>query len=147
VQAFAEHNGSGDGRRNHCRECLLSGRHQPKVETLAQRARRKQRQARKKWQRSHRAALERHKARFPKAAAARRMAKEAARTGRIPKPTHCQVFGCAETRHLERHHHDYDRPLEVLWACARHHRRGHSVGFISVAPGIPEHFGNIPRRQ
>ena len=146
LEAFAEHNGSRDGRRLDCRECLLSGRRKLKIETPAQRARRKERQARKKWQRSYRAARGRHQARFPKAARAGRIAKEAARTGRIPKPAHCQVLDCTETRHLERHHHDYDRPLEVLWACAAHHRRGHSVGFILVAPGIPEHYGNIPTR-
>ena len=95
---------------------------------------------------SHRAALERHQARFPKAAAATRIARNATRAGRIPRANRCQVLGCAETQRLERHHHDYDKPLEVLWACAKHHRRGHSVGFIPVAPGIPEHFGNIPRR-
>jgi len=146
LQDFADHNMARDGRRQDCRHCLATGRRQPKIETQEQREKRRKRQARKKWQRSHQAARDRYKARFPKAARAGRIAKEAARSGRIPKPAHCQVFGCTETRHLERHHHDYDRPLEVLWACATHHRRGHSVGFIPVAPGIPVHFGNIPAR-
>src|SRR5262245_57282209 len=78
-QDFGEHNGSRDGRRRDRWECLRSGRRKPYVETREQRARRKKRQADKNWQRSHRAALERHKARFPKAAAASRIAKRAAK--------------------------------------------------------------------
>jgi len=69
-EAFARHNGSRDGHRNHCRECCITGRRKPIVETVEQRARRKERQSRPVWQTSHAAALKRWDERFPKAKAA-----------------------------------------------------------------------------
>jgi hypothetical protein len=143
---FAAHNTSRDGRRAHCRECLITGRKVLVIEGPAERAKRAERQARPAWQRSHRAALERYAERYPKAEAARRITAAAIRAGRIERAAHCQAAGCTETRNLEGHHHDYAQPLEVLWVCAAHHRQGHAVGVIRVAAGIPEHYGAIPER-
>lgn len=144
---FAPHNGSRDGARNHCRECCATGRRPIKPETPAQKARRKERQSRPEWQRSHAEALKLHAKRFPKAARATSIATAAYHAGMLFKPPHCQAAGCQSEGRLEKHHHDYDRPLSVLWVCPAHHRQGHSRGFIEVAPGIDPAFGRIPPRS
>src|SRR5262249_2663336 len=130
----------------HCRECLRTGRRKPKTETAEQRARRKERQSRPEWQKSHLEALGRWARRYPLAASATRIAQNALLTGKIRKAPHCQALGCYSTKHIQLHHHDYTRPLEILTVCALHHKRGHSVGYIAVAPGVPPHLGNIPPR-
>lgn len=47
----------------------------------------------------------------------------AVKLGHVVKPDHC--LGCgrkaSETR-ISAHHHDYSKPLEVVWVCARCHR-------------------------
>lgn len=141
---FPRHNGAKDGRRNSCRACLLSGRYQPYIEPPSVRALRKARESKPKWQRSHRKALQRHAERNPVQAAAQRALKAAVRAGRIDRAETCQVAGCSSRLHIEAHHHDYARPLEVLWCCAAHHRQGHAQGFITPADGIPSHYGAIP---
>ena len=52
------------------------------------------------------------------------MAVDAAiRSGALTKPHECQGCGrlASETR-LSAHHHDYARPLDVIWLCAACHR-------------------------
>lgn len=147
LSAFARHNGSHDGYRQHCRECLRTGRRQPKRETEDQRAQRRRRQSRQTWRRSHLQALARHQARFPRAAAATRAVQVAIKAGRITPAKGCQAAGCTFTGRLEAHHNDHARPLEVLFVCPAHHRRGHSIGYIEVKRGLPPHLGNIPLRE
>lgn len=144
---FAPHNGSADGRRNHCRICMATGRRLVRAETQEQKARRKERQSRPQWQRSHARALTRHEKRFPKAARAVRIALTAFHAGKLQPAEHCQADGCNYSGKLEKHHHDYDQPLSVLWVCPTHHRQGHSRGIIVTAPGIDPALGAIPIRS
>lgn len=51
----------------------------------------------------------------------------AVRDGKIEKPSTCQR--CKEptySRRLHAHHHDYAKPLDVEWICAKCHREEHS---------------------
>lgn len=34
---------------------------------------------------------------------------------------------CGTTKNVHGHHEDYDRPLDVIWLCARCHRLRHRV--------------------
>ena len=45
-----------------------------------------------------------------------------------PVPQTCQVEGCGEVG--VRHHEDYDKPLEIIWLCPKHHYQWHG-GFIN----------------
>lgn len=143
---FADHNGSGDGKRLDCRECLLTGRRNPVIESPEQRAKRKVRQSRRKWRRSHRKAIAKWSERYPLASTATKIVQQAIRQGKLKKSKRCQALGCTSEKNVETHHHDYAKPLEVIFLCAHHHRRGHSVGYIPVAPGLPPRLGNIPAR-
>lgn len=54
---------------------------------------------------------------------ARLQARAAEKSGVIKRPQlTCQYKGCEKTT-LQRHHHDYSQPLNVIWLCAKHHRR------------------------
>src|SRR3990167_6285809 len=51
-------------------------------------------------------------------------ARSTARNRRIPKQP-CSVSKCPETTKVERHHEDYNKPLDVIWFCKRHHEDHH----------------------
>lgn len=48
----------------------------------------------------------------------------AIRAGAIDRPTVCFGCGCTNEEHrIEAHHHNYKRPLDVIWLCTPCHRR------------------------
>jgi len=49
---------------------------------------------------------------------ARRKVQNEIKRGRITKGT-CEVCG---SPHVEAHHEDYTKPLEVRWFCSKHHK-------------------------
>ena len=51
---------------------------------------------------------------------ARSYARLAEKRGQIKRKP-CEVCG----EHAERHHDDYDKPLDIRWLCTRHHREHH----------------------
>lgn len=61
---------------------------------------------------------------FPEKRIAREKLKSEVRSGRMKRPELCQICGKKGTR-IEAHHHDYLKPLEVVWLCALCHRRVH----------------------
>lgn len=68
----------------------------------------------------HRKALstriaERWRTDHPDRARAQQTAGNALRDGKLTKPTLCE--GCGLPKRLEKHHHDYSKPLLVVWLC------------------------------
>ena len=48
----------------------------------------------------------------------------AVKLGYVERPDHCLGCGCPESEsRLSSHHNDYSKPLEVVWVCAKCHRR------------------------
>ena len=62
--------------------------------------------------------------RNPEKHKARSMLNYAVRSGKIHKPLYCSC--CDSDKHLEAHHTDYSKPLEVTWLCRTCHRELHS---------------------
>jgi sigma-70-like protein len=62
---------------------------------------------------------------------ARVKAQNAVRSGRISKRP-CKVCG---DENSEAHHEDYDKPLEVVWLCKKHHDEHHRGGPGSAPKG------------
>ena len=46
-------------------------------------------------------------------------ANNALRDGRLERKTKCEI--CGGEKNIEKHHDDYNKPLEVRWLCKRHH--------------------------
>ncbi len=51
-------------------------------------------------------------------------AKYAERTGRLVNPGKCEK--CPSAKNIQKHHDDYDKPLDVRWLCAKCHCRHHA---------------------
>ena len=62
--------------------------------------------------------------RNPEKDKARQKLNSAVRRGKIHKPLYCS--SCEGDKHLEAHHTDYSKPLEVLWLCRSCHRELHN---------------------
>ena len=48
---------------------------------------------------------------------------KAVRSGELKKPDCCQK--CGETGIIHGHHHDYSKPLDVMWLCPKCHAAEH----------------------
>src|SRR5262245_2654980 len=83
LHEFARHMNGKLGRRVHCIDCCRTGRKMPFIEGPEARERRRIRESRSKWQRGHRAALDRAAARYPAAALAGRAVKAAVKAGKL----------------------------------------------------------------
>jgi hypothetical protein len=75
-----------------------------------------------------------YQGRYPERVRARRLVEYAIKAGLIKKLP-CSICGDPKS---EAHHEDYEKPLEVVWLCRRHHREADKrLGFRSgdfVAP-------------
>lgn len=67
-----------------------------------------------------RAAIKRHKLKYPERNAARAAVARAVATGRLKR----QSCYCGRSD-SEAHHDDYSKPLDVLWLCPTHHAERH----------------------
>lgn len=55
---------------------------------------------------------------------ASRAVEAALNAGELANPGVCYGCGCTSEEHrIEAHHHDYSKPLEVVWLCTPCHRR------------------------
>ena len=60
--------------------------------------------------------------RYPKRVNARKKVYEAIQSGRLVRKP-CTICGSPNT---QAHHEDYNKPLEVIWLCPKHHREAHN---------------------
>lgn len=64
-----------------------------------------------------------YKARHSQKIKARAMLNHAVRDGKVMKPQTC--FECSQVTPLQAHHHDYAKPLDVVWLCSLCHGKKH----------------------
>lgn len=62
--------------------------------------------------------------RYPKKYKAHNSVNNAIRDGRLVKYDLCEE--CGSDFHVEGHHDDYDKPLDVRWLCAACHKQWHA---------------------
>jgi protein-arginine kinase activator protein McsA len=139
IDDFYRNPNTGDGYNTVCKECNKEyqrqlQRHSPEV-----------RAARKKYfarfnstpEGKEKIALRRksYRAKYPDKYRATNAVNNALRDGKIERPDACQL--CGNDAHLHAHHHDYDKPLEIVWVCARCHMRHHHA--------LEDHAIEIPR--
>jgi hypothetical protein len=134
---FYAHKQMADGTLNKCKQCCIEAakkRREEKLDEIREYDRKRGslphrleanrlRQKSAKGKESHNAANRRYKEKYKNRAAARYIFLNAIRDGKI-KRWPCQVCG---HEYAEGHHPDYDRPLDVVWLCVKHHKETHKL--------------------
>lgn len=117
---FYKHSQMADGHLNKCKECTRQDvrtnyqtNHDRYLAYEHQRAQDPTRRA--QWYEQTR----RQRARNPEKYKARQAVGGALRGGQLIKEA-CNI--CGSTERVEAHHHDYSKPLDVIWLCFKHHR-------------------------
>jgi len=122
IESFYRHAEMADGHLNKCKECTRgdvkqyrrSDKYREKV-LSADRAR---------GNRQCKAYRDKHKAQRESEYKARQALSNALRDKKIVRPVRCQH--CGSDSALHGHHHDYSKPLSVVWLCVPCHRQIHA---------------------
>ncbi len=119
---FYKHSAMGDGHLNKCKQCTKRDAHNHRNENL-EKVREYDRTRGKLKHRKELAAKNTrdYRKRFPGRYKAHQKVNFAIRRGVLIK-TPCEVCG---KEHVEAHHSDYSRPLQVTWLCHEHHKEIH----------------------
>ena len=128
---FYKHREMADGHLNKCKDCTkadVSRHREENIERITEyelkRARDPERQAKQRMY--NKVCRERH----PDRKAARTILGNAIGRGKIDRPSVCSEWG--EPGYIEAHHHDYTKPLDVVWLCFRCHLSAHGkVAYVS----------------
>ena len=115
---FYKHPEMRDGHLHSCKECRkgYGRRHYQDIGGTAEADRNRQQRSERRAQKV--ASMQKHRAKNPLKYKARNAVSNALRDGRlIRKP--CEVCG---NPHVQAHHSDYSKPLDVRWLCFEHHR-------------------------
>lgn len=108
-----------DGIRSECKVC-----HRKRMNVLQKRWLRNRDPEKVKRQEKQKA--ERQRKRNPEKQRARGRLSKAVQAGRIVKPGRCEDCGrTLPQREIHGHHHDYLKPFDVRWLCARCHADVH----------------------
>lgn len=118
IEEFYKHRFMADGHLNKCKECARFDvrKHRAENDSVREYDRRRAktpekaksiRQIASRWQKKH-----------PERANAHRKVSRAVANGSLVKGPCTQ---CGSTKCVHGHHHDYSKPLDVTWLCARCH--------------------------
>ena len=108
LSEFYKHKKMADGHLGKCKECTRKDRADHEANNP------------EAVFKSRLAVCEKHPTKYN----AHKVVETAVNAGVIKKPDYCMGCGCpASESRVESHHHDYCKPLEVVWVCARCHRQ------------------------
>lgn len=136
IADFYKHRGMRDGHQGKCKACCISAEKKRRIEKADSiRAYEKSRanlphriKARAEYQKTAKGKLAHSMAatawirQHPNRRAASCILNNAIRHGKV-KAFPC--FVCGAKAHA--HHPDYDRPLDVIWLCPKHHKEAHLI--------------------
>ena len=121
--AFQARKASKDGLTSSCKACLKARDAKRYPKERERRAELSKRYARsEKGKASHKASVEKWRTLNANRRAAHTILNNALRKGTVCRHA-CFVCG----GNAEAHHPDYDRPLDVVWLCSRHHKEAHKL--------------------
>lgn len=123
LDQFYRHPKMRDGYLNKCRDCVCQRvrKHRRQNDHVREYDRER---AKRPERIKHRAEVtQRWREQYPERAAAHNAVSNAVRDGKLDKEP---CYFCGEER-VEAHHPDYTKPLDVVWLCARCHRRLHAL--------------------
>jgi hypothetical protein len=144
ISDFYKHNKMADGHLGKCKACCISAEKKRRIEKADYvRAYEKSRanlphriKARAEYQKTEAGKLAHSRAatswmrRHPNRSAANMILNNAIMRGKV-KAYPC--FVCGAKAHA--HHPDYDRPLDVIWLCPKHHKEAHMVALDANVEG------------
>lgn len=122
ISEFYEHPEMKDGHLNKCKECTKKDVSERYRVALIERTR-YELQRNKTASRKQQMAVYTKKSRMnnPEKYHAHNLVASAIKRGLLIKPDTCSV--CGKRGSVHGHHNDYAKPLEVVWVCARCHRK------------------------
>lgn len=141
IDSFYRHPQMTDGHLNKCKECTKSDitkNREDKIEYYKEYDRNRAdlprrvearrlyaEQAKTDPERKAKKAIsmDKYKNKYPEKYKAHYKMRDNMRDKKIEKPELCSV--CGKKKNLEGHHHDYSKPLDVLWVCRKCHIRIH----------------------
>lgn len=126
LSEFYKHSKMADGHLNKCKECAKND----------VRVHRKNNDSVREYDRSRGNRqgsdyVREYRVRYPNKYKAHNAVNNAIRRGDIVKPDMCD---CGSNFHLEAHHDDYSKPLEVRWMCSVCHKRWHAKNGEALNP-------------
>jgi len=135
LDSFYKHSKMGDGHLNKCKQCTKNDATKNRLERIeyyraydkARASQPKRVLARQYYMKTEEGKIAHARAnanwsfKHPNRRKASHVVSNAVRDGSISKEP-CII--CGSTR-VEGHHPDYDRPLDVVWLCVRHHKDVH----------------------
>lgn len=92
--------------------------------------------------------VNRYRAKNPDKVAAQKLMTAAIARGELVRPAVCQCCGGPSKRRLDGHHHDYDKPLDVVFVCRRCHAMLDELRRLGIAwqPADLNNIDPIPVR-
>lgn len=117
-----------DGRSCRCRKCNYISQKRYEQSPKGKEAR-KRSNSTKSHSIIHRASKERYNILYPERKRAWTEIERSLHSGKIERGS-CVV--CGATGNIHGHHHDYGKPLDVLWLCPPHHRGLHKLERLSM---------------
>ena len=132
IDCFYKHSRMADGYLNFCKECVktrVNTRYDSCREKISVYEKARNQQSARKL--DQQATLANYRLKYPEKYAARYAVGNAIRSGRITKPKTCSR--CGSDKLIQAHHHDYQKPLDVIWLCFACHREDeHGQVVVSV---------------
>lgn len=92
------------------------------------------------------AAVTKYKKAFPERDRARRLLRKAIQRGIIVRPRMCQALGCRCPK-IFAHHHDYAKPLNVVFLCRECHERCHHQAPVRLKNSARRKFARAPKDE
>lgn len=139
IEDFYVHSQMGDGHLNFCKECVKQRVHKHRQDNIerirkydrnrpnAKERMKKECEAIKNNKERYKTYLE-NKNKWGKENKYKRNAqcrvKRAINKGLLIKPNTCQICGKTDCE-IQGHHHDYSKPLDVIWVCTECHGKLH----------------------
>lgn len=122
ISEFYEHPQMKDGHLNKCKECTkkdVSERYRLTFEARAEYERRRNKTTKRKERK--RIYTKRSREKNPEKYHAHSLVASAIKRGVLVKPSSCSI--CGKEGIIHAHHEDYEKPLDVVWVCAKCHRK------------------------
>lgn len=123
LDRFQKRKASKDGLTASCKDCLsLYDKSRAKIPYRVKA--REEYQKTDSYKKSHAKSIKKYRLNNPDKYRANSIISNAIRKGELIKQDYCSICGAKDVK-IHGHHHDYSKPLDVVWCCATCHSKIH----------------------